>query len=341
MEIRERVPMQPFTTFRMGGPVSYFAELNVKTDIADFARFAEEKSLPFMILGGGSNVIFPDTGEFAACVGKIALKGFEIVSQSDTEAIVKIGAGEIWDGVIERIVSLGLSGIEALSAIPGTAGATPVQNVGAYGQEISQTLVELEAFDLKEKRAVRFSNAECGFSYRNSKFKNEWKGRYVIVSITLKLSRMLPAMPNYPGVAAYFERTGISNPSLENIRNAIIEIRKYKLPDPKVIASCGSFFKNPIISGADAARIKERYPDAVQFVLDDGRIKLAAGWMLEKLGFKGAHMGRIGVYEHNALVLVNLGGATQKELSGAVSRIQAEVSRAFGVDLEPEVVRFA
>ena len=252
-----------------------------------------------------------------------------------------MGAGENWDAAVAQTVSRGLSGVEALSSIPGSCGATPVQNVGAYGQEIAQVLLELEAFDLRDNRLVTIAASDCGFGYRDSKFKNEWKNRYAIVSLTLLLSKNPPRMPSYPGVKAYFAQNGIENPSLQQIRDAIIEIRKKKLPDPRDIASCGSFFKNPIVEAKVAAAIKEKYPDAVQFPMPDGTVKLAAGWMLEQAGFKGVKFGRIGVYSHNALVLVNLGGASREELSEAVLSVQAKVAEEFGVALEPEVLLLA
>jgi len=341
MEIKEHEPLAAHSTFRMGKTAAYFAELQSAEDVSRFAEFAKEKEMPLFILGGGSNTVFADDHEIRACVGKIAIKGFEIISEDDARAAVKIGAGEEWDAAVARAVALNLAGIEALSAIPGTAGATPVQNVGAYGQEIANVLVSLEAFDLMEKKPVEIPASSCGFSYRDSKFKREWKGNYAITSITLSLSKTPPQVPAYPGIEAYFEKAGIERPNLKQIRDAIIEIRKKKLPDPKDIASCGSFFKNPIVAREAAARIKAKHPGAPVFPAAGGKAKLAAGWLIEQAGFKGARFGRIGVYEHNALVLTNLGGASAAELESAISRIQGGVSALFGVSLEPEVVRLA
>ncbi len=338
MEVRERVLIEPFTTFRMGGVVSYFAELFSKSDVEEFTRLAEEKKLPFVVLGGGSNVIFPDEGELKACVGKICIKGFEVIEENEKETFIKIGAGEEWDGVVAKSVELGLSGIEALSAIPGTAGATPIQNVGAYGQEIAQTLKSLEAYDVKEKKVVQFTNSECKFAYRDSIFKHEGKDRYIILTTTLQLFKIPPQVPEYPGVRAYFDKKSITNPSLQEIREAIIEIRSVKLPDPKHIASCGSFFKNPIVEKSLAEHIKAAHPAAAMYPTEDGKVKIGAGWMIDSLGLKGKRFGGVEVYPHNALVLTNIAHATRYDLLEAVGYIQEQVRAAFGVEIEPEPV---
>lgn len=337
MQIERQVPLLPYTTFKMGGSAAYFAELKSVEDVGEFALFAHSNNMPLILLGGGSNSIFPSEGEITACVGKVGIKGFEVISEDENGAVIKVGAGENWDSVVERAVMLGLSGLEALSSIPGSAGATPVQNVGAYGAEIAQVLLELEAFDLEEGSLITIPASACGFSYRNSKFKNEWKGKYAITSITLALSKLPPKVPAYPGVEAHFAKRGIKEPTLRQIREAIIEIRRTKLPDPRDIASCGSFFKNPIVSKEVAEAILANYPRAVHFDVPQG-VKFAAGWMLDTLGLKGKSFGRIEVYQSNALVLVNLGGATIDELQQAVSLIQKAVQEAFGVMLEPEVV---
>lgn len=341
MEIKEKILLEAQTTFRMGGSVSFFSELASIDDVEQFAAFAQEKNLPLIIIGGGSNVIFPDRGVLEACVGRMRIRGFEILYQNNTHTTIKVGAGEVWDEVVARTVALGLSGIEALSSIPGSAGATPIQNVGAYGQDISQTLVDLEAYDRVEGRVVTIPASDCGFSYRDSRFKHEWKDRFIILSLTLLLDKKAPSVPAYPGVGAYFEAKQIKNPSLGEIREGIIEIRKKKLPDPRVVASCGSFFKNPIIMQEQAMLIKKEFPGAVLYPMQGGMVKVAAGWMIEQLGFKGKIFGGIEVYPHNALVLVNRGAATRDELDLAVLKITEEVTKAFNVELELEVVRIS
>jgi UDP-N-acetylmuramate dehydrogenase len=338
MEAKENVSLKAYTTFRMGGDAAYFSSLKTTEDAAECARFAKEKALPLIILGGGSNVIVNDEIKLNACVGHMEIQGFEIVSEDENHTEIKIGAGEEWDSVVERTVSLGLSGVEALSAIPGSAGATPVQNVGAYGQEIADTFVNLLAYDTKMAKVIEISKEECKFSYRDSIFKHEGKDRYIILSITLRLSKSAPTVPAYPGVDAYFKSRGVASPSLKEIREAIIEIRKHKLPDPKTLASCGSFFKNPIVDKVEADRIKNAHPNAVIYPVSDTTSKIGAGWMIDTLGLKGKDFGNILVYPQNALVLVNKGDASKKELMEAVEYITGEAQKAFGITLEPEPV---
>lgn len=338
MKIQERTPLKSRTTFRMGGDAAYFCELHTKDEVAKYVQFAEDKKLPLIILGGGSNSIFPDSGLLNVCVGHIAINGFAVEKEDALHAYIRIGAGEDWDSVAHRSVAMELSGIEALSSIPGTAGATPIQNVGAYGQEIKDTLIEVEAYDRAEKAFKIIPAIECGLTYRDSKFKHEWKNRYIITSLLLRLSRAKPTIPSYPGVKAYLQKTGITEASLSDIRSAIIEIRKNKLPDPKVIASCGSFFKNPMIDRALADAIKLKYPSAVLYPAESGLYKVGAGWMIEMVGLKGKDFGAVGVYPHNALVLVNQGNATKTELNVAVETITSVVEAEFSIRLEIEPV---
>jgi UDP-N-acetylmuramate dehydrogenase len=335
MDIKEKIPLSKYTTFRMGGEVAFFAELSSVEDLSQFADFAQNKKLPLFIIGGGSNVIF-QSDTVPLCVGRIQIRGFELVSETPDSVQIRVGAGEVWDKIVAKTVSLGLSGMEALSAIPGSVGATPVQNVGAYGQEIADTLVSLEAFDLEEKKLKVISKKECGFTYRDSKFKHEWSGRYIITSLTFKLSKTEPSVPEYPGVAEYFGQKNIAKPTLKEIREAIIDIRRVKLPDPKEIASCGSFFKNPFVTADHLAVLKERYPSLIAYPATPNMYKLAAGRLLDVLGFKGKRFGRIEVYAENALVLTNLGGASKGELHEAIEYIKERVEEAFEVELEVE-----
>jgi UDP-N-acetylmuramate dehydrogenase len=341
MDVREKIALKPYTTFKMGGKAAYFCALSSTEEVAAFAEFAEGKKLPLIVIGGGSNIIFPDAGEIFACVGKMEIGGFEIVREDETEAVLMVGAGEEWDSVVEKTVAMNLSGIEALSAIPGSAGATPVQNVGAYGQEIADVFVSLNAYDRAKKEIIEMKKEDCQFSYRDSIFKKEGKDRYIILSITLKLSKKSPHTPDYPGVKTYLRSKQIEHPTLKEIREAIIDIRKVKLPNPKIIASCGSFFKNPIVKKEEADRIAAAYPNAVIFPVSGGAYKIGAGWMIDTLGLKGRRFGDIEVYPKNALVLTNVGHATREDLAQAVEYIQKEVKAAFGVDIEPEPVWIA
>lgn len=329
MTVREDIPLAPLTTFRLGPAARYLIEVNSKEELPEAFDFIREKGLPFFILGGGSNTIFTIPDRFDGVILKISISGFEIMG-----TMVRVGAGEDWDNVVERCVSQGLSGIEAMSAIPGSAGATPIQNVGAYGREIVDVLESVEVYDYLDNAFKTLTPAECHFTYRDSIFRHE--KRYVITGITIKLSLDKPAIPDYPGVKAYLDAHHITDPSLKDIRSAIIEIRKTKLPDPKDVPSVGSFFKNPFVSKEAAEKLRAEYENPMVFEQEDGRYKVGAGWLIDMLGFKGRSFGTISVYPHNALVLTNAGGVTYAELKEVMAFIQKQVHDRFGIDLEPE-----
>lgn len=334
LEVREYVDIREHTTLKVGGQFRYFIELSDPDDLPELYNFAKEKSLPIHILGGGSNMVFPD-GVFECVVAKIEFCGFEIMNETDEYADLKIGAGERWDYVVECAVAVGLSGIEAMSAIPGTTGATPVQNVGAYGQEIKDTLISVDVFDIKNGIFKTLSNIDCMFSYRNSIFKGDAKGKYVITTVTLRLSKLPPTIPNYPGVKKYFLEKSINNPTLFQIREAIIDIRKNKLPNPNEISNAGSFFKNPMVSKVIAHALKEQYPNVTLFPNGDV-VKVPAGFLIEQAGLKGKNFGSVSIYANNALVLVNNGTATQADVSYAKDQIIKIVFDKFGITLETE-----
>jgi len=337
IERQENAYGKDISTFRMGGKVRERVVLATKDDVVHF--FDTIGNRPWLIVGGGSNIVFPSTDSDITIV-QLAQGEIEIASEDADSTYICIPAGADWDGVVEFAVSRGLSGIEALSAIPGTAGATPVQNVGAYGTEISDLLTELEAYDTQNKTFVTLKNDQCQFSYRDSIFKHSAKGKYLIYSITLKLSKDSPNVPMYPGVDTYFAERGITRASLRDIRNAITYIRANKLPDPKHIASVGSFFKNPFIDKDHAEKLRVQFPDIKLFPSDAGLVKIPAGWLIERAGFKGKNFGTISVYSSNALVLVNNGGATQDDLLNVVEIISTEVEKLFGItlEIEPEIL---
>lgn len=336
MIVQENISLKNHTTFRMGPHVRYFIEIEKEEEIPEAVLFAKGKNVALYVLGGGSNTIYTKSDFFDACIIKISIPGVAITHESDTEAVLMVGAGEEWDKVVAFSVSKKLSGIEAMSAIPGSAGGTPIQNVGAYGQEIKDTLYGVKVYDLKEKIFTTLSNKECEFSYRDSIFKKE--NRYIVTNIILKLSKKDPLVPNYPGVKAYFEKKMIAEPSLLEIREAIIEIRKNKLPDPKDIASVGSFFKNPFVSEEVAERLKKEFEKPVIFDMGEGKYKVGAGWLIDSLGLKGKSFGNLSLYEHNALVIVNNGNATYHELFDLVENIQKKVEERFGISLLPEPI---
>lgn len=332
------VPLASLSTFRIGGSAREIVTLETEADVAEFFA-ALPTDAAWLVLGGGSNVVFPD-GDTSASIIRLGMREIALVSDEGMHAEVSIGAGVVWDDACAWAVARGLCGIEALSAIPGSTGATPIQNVGAYGTEIKDVLVSVRAYDRERKAFVELANAECTFAYRDSLFKHarDAAGRpqYVITEVRLRLSRAAAKPPRYPGVAEYFAAQSISKPSLAQIRTAIIAIRAKKLPDPREIASVGSFFKNPFVSEAEAKDLAGRFPDMKMFPTEDGRVKIPAGWLIENAGLKGKSFGSIKTYEHNALVLVNTGTATRADLAAAVVEIVGAVNDLFGIRLEPE-----
>ena len=356
MNIQENVNICDYCTLKVGGSFSYFASINSVEDLEQAFQYAKEHNIKTFVIGSGSNIVFPD-GSLDVLALKMNIQGFEIIndkenknedelnSQNYTEVKVKVGAGEVWDSVVARTVALGLSGIESLSAIPGTAGATPVQNVGAYGQEIKNVLISVEVYDIENNKIKTLSNTECVFTYRDSIFKNEAKGKYIITGINLNLSRNKPSIPNYPGVKKYFDEKKITDPTLLQIREAIAHIRSTKLPDPKIIANVGSFFKNSIITKEEFENVKSRigqtYANIPHFDLENNMVKVPAGWLIENVGLKGKSFGPISTYEYNAIVLVNDGTACFADVVHARDEIINIVQEKFGIILEcePEFVK--
>lgn len=339
MKILENVDIKPYSSFKIGGKFKYFVEVREKEELIEVCEFAKEKQLSLFILGGGSNVIFSD-----GVINKIALKinilGFEYLNEDNQFIEIKVGAGENWDKFVEKTVNLNLSGLECLSAIPGTVGATPVQNVGAYGSEIKDTLVKVEVYDIRDKVFNEILNKDCKFGYRDSIFKDEDKGRYIITSVVFRLSKSNPILSNYPGVTKYFDEREISNPSIRQIRDAIIHIRSEKLPNPKNIPNVGSFFKNPIVPNQISEKIKEEFSNAKFFPIDDKQTKIPAGWLIENAGLKGKSFGSVSVYDKNALVLINNGNATKDDVINTRNKIIESVEKRFGIKLEqePEII---
>ena len=357
LNIEEYVDIKPFSSLRVGGQFRYFTIISKKEDLPSLYAIAEDngkyKGASIFVLGGGSNVVFSD-GVINVLAVKIEIKGFDIVpasphessgaggSQSDDHTDIKVGAGEIWDEVVSRTVDMGLSGFESLSGIPGTVGASPVQNIGAYGSEVKDTILEVEVYEIETGKIFNISNKDCKFGYRDSIFKNETKGKYIIISVTYRLNKVLSVsnILAYPGVMKFLEEKGVQNPNLKQIRGAIIDIRKSKLPNPKEKPNVGSFFKNPIVLNEVAYKIIEEFPNAKFFALKDDLTKIPAGWLIENAGLKGVSLGNVSVYEKNALVLVNDGDATSEDVIKARNEIVRIVKDKFGITLEqePEII---
>lgn len=328
------VPLASLSTFRMGGKAREVVSVGSETELKEFFQ-SLPPSTPWMVVGGGSNVIFPD-GDVSTVLLRPAILGMRFEDVDADTVLFSVGAGVPWDEAVAYSVQQGLSGLEPLSAIPGLSGAVPVQNVGAYGRETSDVLSSLRVYDTKLGEFGTFSNRECRFGYRDSIFKNEGKGRYVITEVTFALSRELPNVPQYPGVAEYLAEHGIRAASLADIRNAIISIRAKKLPDPKDIASVGSFFKNSIIPKAQADELKQKFPSLAVFSVDETRSKVGTGSLIDTLGHKGKRFGNFSLYHGNAMVVVHEGGGTRKELEDFIAHIQKEVKDTYGIDIQPE-----
>jgi UDP-N-acetylmuramate dehydrogenase len=337
MDIHTNIPLKDYTTMRLGGNARFMTEVGSKDEIATVVNNAKAQNLPIFVLGGGSNVIAKDEG-FNGLIIRVRISGFEAIADDTVSTTIRIGAGENWDSIVKRTVDMGLTGIEAMSAIPGTTGAAPVQNVGAYGQEIADTLQSLEAYDTQTNSFVTLDNNDCGFSYRNSIFKNESKGRYIITSITVKLSKNLPAPPFYEALQKYFDENKISSPTVEIIRNAVIEIRKNKLPDPKTTPNSGSFFKNAIITTEQLNNLNSKYPDAPNYSMGGGIYKIPTGWLIEHAGFKGQLLHGIRINDKNALVLINESATSYNDLVLARDEIISKVNEMFGITIEQEPI---
>lgn len=335
MEVHTNIPLKNFTTMKLGGPARFFVEVRTVEELLAVYRNARAKNLPVFILGGGSNVVAKDEG-FAGMIIRIRIPGFEIINDDINTTSIKIGAGESWDDVVKRTVDMRLTGIEALSAIPGTAGAGPVQNIGAYGQEISETLVSLEAYDSTSDTIVTLQNEDCGFAYRHSIFRGDQKGRYVITSLTLKLSKSIPQPPFYETLQTYFDQHNIKIFTQQAVRDAVIAIRADKLPDPTLKPNTGSFFKNAIAEGWQVNELKKTYPDIKTFSMPGGMFKIPTGWLIEQAGLKGQLLHGMRIHDKNTLVLINESATSYNDLAQARDEIIGAVRDKFRIQIEQE-----
>lgn len=335
MDVMTNISLKQYTTMKLGGEARYMATADSASDVVSLYRNARKENLPIFVLGGGSNVITHDE-VFEGIVLLNKIKGFEVISETDETTDVKIGAGEVWDEVVEKAIGLGLQGIEAMSGIPGTAGAAPVQNVGAYGQEIADTLISLEAYDSKTDTIVTISADECDFSYRNSIFRDKEKGRYCILNITLRLNKAEPKPPYYASLQRYIDENDIREVNLSVIRVAVLNIRSEKLPDPAELPSAGSFFKNALVEKWKLEELQKEYSDIPNYAMSDGRYKIPTGWLIDKAGLRGYRSHGMRVYEKNALVLVNDSATGYDDLAAIREEIVQIVFDKFGIKIEQE-----
>lgn len=335
MKLFQNYPLQDVTTFHAKVFAKYYTVFSSVDFLKQILTSPEVKSMPFIILGGGSNVLF--TGNFNGVIIRNAIEGIEVVKEEEDAIYIKANAGEKWHDVVLYCVNRNYGGIENLSLIPGTAGAGPIQNIGAYGVELKDVLVELEAINIHTLEMEKFTNAECKFGYRDSIFKEEQKGKYIILSVILKLNKNPKVNVSYGTLSKELEGMGITRPTVKDVSNAVIKIRSAKLPDPEKLGNAGSFFKNPVIANAQFERLKEEHPGVVSFPAADGHAKIAAGWLIEQSGWKGKRIGDAGVHKDQALVLVNYGNATGKEIFDLSTQVINSVKQKFGIELEREV----
>jgi UDP-N-acetylmuramate dehydrogenase len=330
----ENYSLRPYNTFDIEAKAKYFFEF---TEIEDFKAFLQSNTIwekeKLLVIGEGSNILFLD--DFDGLVVHPNIPGVYVINEDRQNIWLEVGSGEIWDDFVKYCVDAQLGGVENLSLIPGTVGAAPVQNIGAYGQEVSEVIEKVKGYDLDKNEAVEFSNQECRFTYRDSIFKRELKNRFVITSVVFKLDKFPEFRLDYSNLEAKVTEKGAV--SLENIKKAVDEIRSAKLPDIKELGSAGSFFKNPLVEIAEAERIEKHFGEIPVYLAGEGKVKIAAGWLVEKAGWKGFREGDVGVHEKQALVLVNYGQATGKQIFELSEKIKQSVLDKFGIELEREV----
>jgi UDP-N-acetylmuramate dehydrogenase len=334
MNIQENISLKPYNTFSIEVKADYlaiFESINsLKLLLNQFA------TIPKLILGGGSNLLF--TQDFAGVVLKNNLKGIAIIEETDAEVIVKVGAGEIWHEFVLYAICQDWGGIENLSLIPGTVGAAPMQNIGAYGVEIRQVLENVEAISRTDQALHIFSNKACKFGYRESIFKHEAKDQFVITAVTFRLTKKNHQFNlSYGDIQKTLEAKNIKQPSLRAVSEAVCQIRRSKLPDPAEIGNAGSFFKNPEIPMSQFELLKAQYPALPSYPINQTTVKIPAGWLIEQAGWKGRRFGAVGVHDRQALVLVNYGGGKGQEIERLAQEIQDSVLTGFGIMLQTEV----
>lgn len=334
MEILKNYPLKDLNTFGIAAAAREFVSVTSVNELAEVLNKNAGKQL--FILGGGSNMLL--TQDIDALVIHINIKGIEVVWQDENTVHIKAMAGENWHGFVQHCINEGYGGIENLSLIPGNVGTTPIQNIGAYGTEIKDTMISCEGMNIESQEVTTFTNAECEFAYRESVFKGRLKGLYVITSVTFALTKNHHKInTSYGDIAAELAKNNITVPGIKEVGAAITAIRQSKLPDPKELGNSGSFFKNPIISAEQFEKLYIKHPQMPHYTLNEFEVKVPAGWLIEQCGFKGSRYGDAGVHARQALVLVNYGNATGAELLALSKKIQHTVFETFGIAIEAEV----
>jgi UDP-N-acetylmuramate dehydrogenase len=335
MTISKNYALKGLNTFGLNVFAKAFSEVKSEEEIANLLQDAGIKSEHKFILGGGSNILFTKDLD-AVCIHN-RIKGISVIKEDADNIWIKSGGGEVWHDLVMFCVEKNYGGIENLSLIPGSAGAAPIQNIGAYGVELKETFSELEAIDLSSGEKKIFTAADCRFGYRDSVFKREYKNRFIITAVTLRLNKNPHFNTSYGAIEHELKAMNVNVHSVKSISQAVINIRRSKLPDPAVIGNCGSFFKNPEVPEEKFLEIKKLHNDVVGYPTQPGKIKLAAGWLIEKCGWKGKRIGNVGMHDKQSLVLVNYGGATGHELFAHAQKVQQDVKEKYDVLLEMEV----
>jgi UDP-N-acetylmuramate dehydrogenase len=333
MQIQENVSLRPYNTFGMDAQARWFYSFSDAEQLTELVNRQDMRNM--LVLGGGSNVLF--TGNFNGLVLFNGVKGIDLIKEDENHFYVRAGGGENWHHVVLYCLQRNWAGVENLSLIPGSVGAGPIQNIGAYGVELKEVFYELEAFHLKDRKVHAFSVNDCGFGYRDSVFKNKFRNQYVIMNVTLRLNKIPVFHTGYGAIEEELRKMNVNNLTIQAISQAVINIRSSKLPDPAKIANAGSFFKNPQVPVTIFDSLLKKFPGLPGYKNPGGSIKLAAGWLIEECGWKGYRKGDAGCHERQALVLVNYGHATGKEILGLSDEIARSVKIKFGVELEREV----
>jgi UDP-N-acetylmuramate dehydrogenase len=334
-EILQNISLKPYNTFGLEAKAKYFVVFKSVEELKEILSKENFKNERKLFLGGGSNILL--MRDFDGLVLKNEIYGIENIFEDDSKVILKSGAGEVWHSFVLKSIDLGLSGLENLSLIPGTVGAAPMQNIGAYGVEIKDVFVSLEAINLETLEIKQFNKVDCNFGYRESYFKHAGKGKYVILNVSFELSKIADFNVSYGAIKETLEQMCVKDLSTKAISEAVISIRKSKLPDPAKIGNSGSFFKNPEIPKTQYDAVIEAFPNMPHYVIDADTVKVPAGWLIEQAGWKGKRIGEIGVHTKQALVLVNYGGGKGQDIANLAYEIQASVLEKFGIKITPEV----
>jgi UDP-N-acetylmuramate dehydrogenase len=337
LKIQKNKDLKKLTTFKIGGKAKYFIPVKNKKELKQACQFAKQKKLPIFTLGGGSNILISDK-KLNALVIKLVNKNLITKNNKLSSILITAGSGIIWDDLVKKTINLNLQGLECLSGIPGSVGASPVQNIGAYGQEIKDSFYNLTAYNIKEEKFVNFNKKQLKFSYRHSIFKEKkYKNNYIIFSVTFKLHKNKQPSANYQSLQNYFIKKKINKPCLKDIRKAVLNIRKQRLEDPNKNPNAGSFFKNPIISFSKFSKLQKKYPNIPNFP-EKNKIKMSAGWLIEQSGFKGKKYKNVSVSSKNALIITNpQQQSTSKEIINLSIKIQKKVYKKFDIHINPEV----